>query len=493
MNFRHATLKRARTTAAALTLSVDRGAPEPLHLQITAQVRALILSRRAAPGARLPSSRTLAADLGAARSTVVLAFDQLAAEGYVETRRGSGAFVSRQLPNAAPHKRPSRERVLSSIAASGGRAAAWRPFQIDAADASLFPCVAWARLLQRSWRDHGARMLDAPDAFGWPPLRAAVSRHLREWRGLRCESEQVLVTSGVAEAIETIANVAFRPGESLFVEDPGYPAVASTLSRSGVKTIPVSIGAVGFDLAAALRRGGAGRVRGAFVAPSRHFPLGVTMPIASRLALLEWAERVGGQVVEDDYDSEYRYSGAPLPSLFGLDAGGRAIYVGSFSKVLSRSLRLGFVVLPERLVGPARDRMARRAGAASIVAQPALAEFIAGGDYAAHIRRTRRIYARRRDALTTASRAWGDLLALEPCHAGLHAVARFGPALAHLDCDRQAAAACLEAGVIATPLSRYCARRPGQIGLLLGFAAFSEDRLDDAARKLGRALATLRR
>ena len=484
--------RRARgAEGAALALSVDRGSATPLHAQLSAQLRAFVLAGRVAPGARLPSTRALAAELGIARSTAVLAAEQLVAEGYVEGRAGAGLFVSTRLPesprSAPPPRRPPAPPVPPAPPAP------WRPFAVGALDPALFPHEAWARLLQRGWRAHGAGMLRQPDPFGWAPLRAAIARHLGEWRGIDCDPGRVVVTAGMADATALVAACGFARGARVVVEDPGYPAIAEELLRCGLRPVPVRVEAGGLDAARIAADPAARGARGAFVAPARQHPLGGAMPVGRRLALLDWARRVDGLVVEDEYDGEYRYAGAPLPALTSLDRDGRVVHAGSFSKVLGRSLRLGYLVLPPALVDAARARLRDRPPAASIVAQPALAEFVASGDFAAHVRRTRRIYARRLEALLEAGRAWSGLLDMEPTDCGLHVVVRFGPRMpAGMD-DREVSAAVLEAGIVAQPLSASHARPPRRRGLLLGFAGFPEEVLAAAMRRLGRAAEDLAR
>jgi len=484
--------RRARgAEGASLALSVDRGSATPLHMQISAQLRAFVLAGRVAPGARLPSTRALAAELGVARSTAVLAAEQLAAEGYVEGRAGAGLFVSTRLPEpscpAPPPRRPPPPPATSPPPAP------WRPFAVGALDPELFPHEAWARLLQRGWRAHGGALLHRPDPFGWAPLRAAIARHLGEWRGIDCDPGCVVVTAGMADATALVAACGFPRGTRVVVEDPGYGAIAEELLRSGLRPVPVRVDAGGLDAARIAATPAARGARGAFVAPARQHPLGGAMPVDRRLALLAWARRVEGLVVEDEYDSEYRYAGAPLPALTSLDRDGRVAHAGSFSKVLGRSLRLGYLVLPPALVDAARAHLRERPAAASIVAQPALAEFVASGDFAAHVRRTRRIYARRLEALLDAGGAWRGLLDIEPTDSGLHVVVRFGPRMpAGID-DREVAAAALQAGIVAQPLSASHARPPRRRGLLLGFAGFPEEALAAAMRGLGRAAEELAR
>jgi GntR family transcriptional regulator/MocR family aminotransferase len=483
-------LRRARgAEGAALALSVDRAAPLPLHAQLAAQLRAFVLSGRVMPGARLPSTRAMAAELGIARATAVLAVEQLAAEGYAEGRRGAGLFVSRRLPEqtlgvAAPRPRLPRPSPPPP---------AWRPFAVSALDPELFPHDAWARLLQRGWRAHGAELLRRPDTFGWLPLRAAIARHLGEWRGIVCDPGQVAITAGVADATALVAACGFPRGARVVVEDPGYPAIAAELLRCGLRPVPIRVGAGGLDPSRLDIHAEARTARGVFVAPARQHPLGGAMPVGRRLALLDWARRVDGLVVEDEFDGEYRYAGSPLPALTSLDRAGRVVHVGSFSKVLSASLRLGYAVLPAALLGAAHAHLRAGPPTASVVAQPALADFVASGDFAAHVRRTRRIYARRLEALLQAGRPWRGLLDIEPTDCGLHVVVRFGPRMPARVDDRAIAAAALEAGVVAAPLSASHARPPRRHGLLLGFAGFPEEVLAAAMDRLGRAAVAVAR
>lgn len=476
-------LRRARgAEGATLALSVDRNSATPLHVQLADQLRAFVLAGRVAPGALLPSTRALAAELGIARSTAVLAAEQLVAEGYAEGRRGAGLFVSPRLPEDPLH--PPVPRRLD-MARSSPSPAPWVPFAVEASDPDLFPHKAWARLLQRGWRDHGAALMRRPDPFGWPALRAAIARHLREWRGIDCDGARVVVTAGVADAIGLVGACAFRAGDRVVVEDPGYPAIATELARGGLKPVPVRVDADGLDASHIGSVPAARGARGAFVAPARQHPLGGTMPVDRRLALLGWARRVDGVIVEDEYDGEYRYAGAPPPALTSLDSDGRVVHVGSFSKVLSRGLRLGYVVLPAPLVGRARVLLEARTPGASVVAQPALAEFIASGDFAAHVRRTRRIYARRLEALSAAGRAWRGLLDIEPTQCGLHAVVNFGPHIPARIGDRDVAAAARDAGIAVGALSAHYSMAPRRRGLLLGFAGFPEDVIAAAMDRLG--------
>jgi GntR family transcriptional regulator/MocR family aminotransferase len=472
--------------AAVAALSLDRRGGAALHVQLSSQLRQMILSARMPPGARLPSSRSLAEELGVSRATVVLAYDQLVSEGYIEGRKGAGVFVSPSLPEQVLQvdvsSRPAKRHLPRSTEAPTNQPA--QPFS-GAADPSLFPYRYWARLLHRIWRHPQTELVAAADAFGWPELRAAIARHLGEWRGIVCDREQIIITSGVVDATELIARSAFTAGNTIYVEEPGHPPLRRALRWSGLVPHAVLVDADGFDLDHARRHRPA---RGAIVTPSRQFPLGATLLLRRRLALLEWAASVDGYVVEDDFDSEYRYEGSPLPALMSLDRHGRAIYIGSFSKVLSPTLRLGFIVVPEHLVGSFRHQLKLRGAIASLFAQPVLAEFISEGAYATHIRRTRRIYARRLAFLLAQRDRLSGLLELSPASAGMHVVADLAPELARHMSDREAAKRAGEAGVTTPPLADFYALSPRRRGLLLGFAGFSEEACALAVGRLAGAL-----
>jgi GntR family transcriptional regulator/MocR family aminotransferase len=340
-------------------------------------------------------------------------------------------------------------------------------------------------LLHRIWRRPRAGFAAVPDAFGWPQLRAAIARHLGEWRGILSDGEQIIITSGVVDATDLIVHGAFAPRDVIYVEEPGHPTLRRALQRSGVVPHPALVDTDGFDIDRAIQSRGA---RGAIVTPSRQFPLGATLPLRRRLAMLEWASSVQGYVVEDDFDGEYRYQGLPLPALMSLDRHSRAIYIGSFSKVLSPALRLGFIVIPEHLIGSFRHYLKVRGTMASLFLQPVLAELLDEGAYATHIRRTRRIYAQRLRALLAWSHRLDGLLELCPVSAGMHVVADLAAPLAERMSDGEAAKRAEAAGIIVPPLADFYALRPRRRALLLGFAGFSEEASREALGRLAEAL-----
>jgi GntR family transcriptional regulator/MocR family aminotransferase len=320
--------------------------------------------------------------------------------------------------------------------------------------------------------------------MGWLPLRRAIADYLNAARGIAVTETQIAVTSGLAESVEIVVRARLSRGDTIAVEEPGYPLMVRALSGAGLVVKRVAVDEAGFD-AGRIGRG----VRAAVVTPSRHFPLGAVMPLARRLKLLEWSRSTGGILVEDDYDAEYRYQGAPLPALMSLEGEGRIFYLGSFSKVLSSTIRLGYLVAPGAAARGLRSAMEDIGGRASLVPQPALAAFMASGAFASHIRRMRRLYAARQAALVEAAgRHLAPWLLVAPEPAGMHLVAGQTPALARRMDDREASLRALRHGVHAPALSEYYGGTPRRQGLLLGYAGFTEAEIETAVRALARAL-----
>jgi GntR family transcriptional regulator/MocR family aminotransferase len=463
--------------AAASEIGIDRDDRAPIQQQIARQIRALVLSGRLTPQTRLPSTRALAEDLAVARVTVVEAYGQLLSEGYLVARAGSGTRVAAELPEsllAAPR--------LGKTAAPTQQYrphAPARPFRHGLVDWANFPHEDWGRLLGRFWRNPPLTLLEHNDPFGWPALREAIARHLFEWRGIRCLPEQVIITAGGADSFDLISRAVLRPGDKVWFEDPCYPAARRIFAQGGVDAVPVPVDGGGLIVSQAIAQ--APIARAAFVTPSRHYPTGVTMPLARRLELLEWAAQADAIVIEDDYDSEYRYVGKPLPALMSLDSRARVIYCGTFSKVFSPIVRLGYNVIPPDLVARVRAERGAIGAPASLLAQPALAEFMASGAFASHIRRMRRIYAARRRALIEALKPGdGRLYHVDAAPAGLQLLLRLPRGAS----DEKAVARLAGAGVEALSLSSHYAGRNRRQGLLVGFAGFSEAELQRAAGKL---------
>ncbi|SMF78252.1 transcriptional regulator, GntR family [Tistlia consotensis] len=500
-----------RAFVPLLSLSLDESAAEPLFRQLYGQLREAILSGRLPGGQRLPSSRLLAGELACSRNTVVGAFEQLLAEGYLEGRRGSGTYVSsvlpdelltaRGLPAPVPETAPApqlgrRGRRLAALTRPGERTrGGGTAFVPGLPDLAAFPFDVWGRLLGRFWRHPPERLARHGDTAGYLPLRRAVADYLGAVRALRVEPEQVFVTSGAQHAVDLAARLLLDPGDRVWLEDPGYVGLRGPLVAAGAEPVPLPVDGEGLSVAAGRAADGAAGCSGrlAIVSPSHQYPLGVVMSLARRLELLAWAREAGAWIIEDDYDSEFRYGGRPLAALQGLDAGGgRVVYLGSFSKVLFPSLRLGYLVVPPALVEPFRTARAALDDHPALTVQPALAAFIAEGHFAAHVRRMRALYQARQQALLAAAERHLDgLLLLRPDEAGMHLVAELAPDLAARITDREASERACAAGLIAPPLSAYRFGEAGPLrqGLLLGYAAVPEERMGEAVARLARALA----
>jgi GntR family transcriptional regulator/MocR family aminotransferase len=472
-------MSRPLFSAAILELGIDRRDKAHLQAQLARQLRSLVLMGRLKPQAKLPSSRALSSELGIARATVVDVYVQLISEGFLETRRGWGTQVAAQLPEAVltPPKSPNSPAPRPGIAKPVRNTAL--PFRTGLVDWESFPHAAWAKLLGKAWRNPAPALLTHEDAFGWPPLRAAIARHLFEWRGLACEPENVIVTGGIVNALDLIGRALLSKGDRVWVEEPGYPIARNVLAGLGAKPVPVAIDEEGLSIRYGLRKAPDARL--AFVTPARHYPTGVITQLSRRLELLEWAKSANATIIEDDYDSEYRYVGRPLPALMSLDQRGRVISMGSFSKVFLPALRLGFLVVPEKLIVRFREERALHGTSPSLIAQPALAEFMNAGLFGTHIRRMRRIYASRRKALLSAlAPGDGRLYTIDAAPSGLTLLLRLKP-----DQDDKAIVRRLEqAGIETQPLSGHFAGRGSDQGLLLGFAGFDEAELQRAAKRL---------
>jgi GntR family transcriptional regulator/MocR family aminotransferase len=477
-------------------VQLDPAADTPLYQQLYAEIRAAVLSGRLPAGARLPATRALAGALGLARSTVVNAFEQLLAEGYLESRVGAGTFVAADLPEAllplsalpAPADPPtsavglSQRGMLLATARvsviSTPRPA--QPFRHGLPDVGSFPLALWTRLLAQRYA--APTLLDYGDPAGHLPLRAAIADYLNAARGMHCRPEQVIIVSGSQQGLDLAVRLLLDPGDAVWLEDPGYLGARAALRAADATLIPVPVNTEGLDVAAGQAL--APQARMAYVTPSHQFPLGVTLTLARRLALLAWAEAAGAWILEDDYDSEFRYAGRPLAALQSLDRAGRVIYLGTFSKVLFPGLRLGYLVVPPSLVGAFTAARAITDRQASGVTQAALADFIAGGHFARHIRRMRTHYAARREALIAGLALLGEQIELLPATAGMHLTALLAPGVDDTALTRRAAAYQLDIA----PLSAYALGPLARGGLILGYAPFTPEAILAATQRLGRVV-----
>ncbi len=475
----------------------------PLHRQLYHALRRAILSGTLPAGARMPSTRAIAAETRVSRITAVIAYDQLIAEGYAEPRRGSGTYVSEALArngalrarrqSSAP--RPARLSTYGRriVAATRGQPPSWAPrrdalpydFRYGRPAITDFPHALWRRLLARRARRASFRAFDYGPPEGLPELRTALADYLRRSRAVVCDESQIVVVSGSQQGLDLVARVLFDAGDLVLLEEPHYAGARRVFRGMGARLRALPVGSEGLDVSRLAARHE--RFRAAYVTPSHQFPLGVVMSVARRLALLDWAARVGAYVVEDDYDSEYRYVGRPIESLQGLDRTGRVLYVGTFSKVLFPALRLGYLVLPPPLVGAFRTAKALADTGSATLEQGALADFMREGHYERYLRRSRARVGARRSALLAAVEAHlGDRVEVCGAEAGLHVVVWLRDV--HRDrlgglVERAAAA-----GVGVYSAASCYLRPPSRAGLLLGYASLEEEDIRRGIERLARCL-----
>lgn len=458
-------------------------------------LRAEILEGALRPGTRLPATRDLARQYGLARGTIVNAFDQLKSEGYVEGSIGSGTYVSKVLPDELLQVRrelspqlPAASRLKRRRSAYGKRVTAFPNFEIRPVRAfrsnqpalDLFPMDLWTKVATRRLRRASTGMLLACSPMGFRPLRDAVADYLNSSRGAKCTADQVAIVSGVQEALDMAGRIFLDPGDLVYMEDPGYIGASIVFKSLGAKISAVSLDGEGMSLPKRLRE-----AKLIYVTPGHQFPLGITMSLARRLELLEWARRAGALIFEDDYDSEYRYVGRPVPALQGLDRNGLVIYAGTFSKVLFPSLRLGYMVVPSDLVDSFSAMKSVTSRHAPVLEQAVLCDFIMEGHFAKHIRRMREVYAERLSVLLECGRQHlAGLMEISAIEAGLQTV---GWLQGGRKAD-QVAQAALERDVEMIPIALYAQGGVRGEGLQMGFAAVDANEIRRGVRELEQML-----
>jgi len=485
-----------RAGSAPLLIVLDRRTHVPLQRQVYSAIRQAILDGRLSPGTRLPASRTLADDLDVSRTTVVLAYESLLGEGYITSRGSAGSFVAsvRVDPSKPRVTRTARtvrdasveaatQRAVALASAAGGmpnvRPAAV-PFRTGEPALDLFPARLWARLYARRARRSTGALLGYGSEAGHRPLRSAIAAYVSAARGVRATPDQVILVRGTQQGVHLATRVLLAADDVAWVEDPGYGAARTLLGTTGASIAPIPVDAEGIVVAEGIRRAPHARV--AHVSASHHFPLGHTMSLARRLALLEWAGKAGTWVLEDDYDSEFRYVGAPIPSLQGLDTHERVIYLGTFSKTMFPALRLGYLIVPGAMVDVFRATQVLGDRIAPSLEHATLAEFIEDGHFTRHVRRMRGVYTERQDALLRAIRRELDGVAdASPTGTGMHLVAWLRDRA--IDAARVSRLA-YEAGIEAAPVSMYTVKAALPPGLLLGFAAVRPADMGPALRRL---------
>ncbi|TGB30621.1 PLP-dependent aminotransferase family protein, partial [Burkholderia thailandensis] len=494
---------------------VRGGGAQPIYRQLHRLLQQAILTRELPAGARVPSSRLLAAELGIARNTVTQVYEQLALEGYVSSATGRGTFVADSAPDeivGAPADSPPGARGAASAGAAarmesdpetepgfaprslsargtrlvGGAGVSKRQggaFMPGVPDVSRFPARVWTRLHNKYWRRLRPELLTYAPGGGLASLREALADYLRTSRSVRCAPEQIIVTTGIHQSIDLAVRLLTDPGDVIWTEDPCYWGVRSVMHVSGLTTRPIPVDEEGIAPAAA---DFAAPPKLMLVTPSHQYPLGMVMSLARRRMLLEYARQHGAWIIEDDYDSEFRYGSRPLASLQGLDTAGQVIYVGSFSKTLFPGLRVGYLVAPEPLAESFATASAELYREGQLLQQAVLAEFIAEGHFVSHIRKMRTLYGQRRQTLLDAlARRYGDALPAVGGDAGLHLVMRLPDGAD----DRAVARAALERDIVVRALSGYYADATrAASGLLLGYACVPEDEIARAFDTLSQAI-----
>lgn len=476
--------------AEVLDLAVlPRSAGEAKQAWVYRSIRQAILGGSLPRGARLASTRTLAARWAVSRGIVELAFEQLRLEGYISSRVGSGSRVSARLPeefSLQEISHPGAQSIAPPTAvALPTRVVAGLPFVARLADPALFPLDEWRSHVSRVLRSLSAQQLGDDDPCGDLALRGEIAAYLRATRGIRCDAGQLMIVTGIRQAIDLAARVVLREQGRVLLEDPAYLSAVPLFSLSSPRISPVRVDEEGISMDGIRQHADAALV---YVTPAHQAPLGLTMSVSRRLALLDWAKAHDAWVLEDDYDSEFNYSRAPLPALKALDHADRVIHCGSFNKSLYASLRIGYVVMPDALRPALRQLRATTGRSNSLVEQLALASFIRSGALSRHLRVSRSVYLRRRDIVLAELRAvLGEHLRVSGEHAGFHFVLWLPEGIGEHDVVQ----ACAGAKLTLQGLGEFCRERAMPPALVIGYAAAQDEVLRDAARRLAREIAAL--
>jgi GntR family transcriptional regulator / MocR family aminotransferase len=479
-------------------VTLDYRTKTAMYRQLYDWFRRAILDGRMRPGQRVPSTRSLAAELKISRIPVLNAYEQLLAEGYFETFVGAGTCVARSIPDdalTAPtgkarkgfqeivEKRGPRPMSRRGTALTKVLSRPWwdilGAFRVSLPALDHFPIGVWSKLVARHARRPPRGIMAYGDAMGYLPFREAIAEYLGAFRGVRCEPSQILVTTGSQQALQISAQVLLDPKDRVWVEEPGYPSARHAFMTAGAHLVPVRVDHEGMNVVEIIRRGPAARA--VYVTPSHQYPMGMTMGATRRMLLLSWAVRSGAWIIEDDYDSEFRFGSRPIASLQGLDTDGRVIYVGTFSKVLFPALRLGYVVVPKDLV-PAFAAARDAADVfSSTLYQAVLTDFIREGHFARHIRQMRMLYMERRKALVSAIQLhMGAMTEVMGAEAGMHLVTLLPQGIDDVAVSRRAA----QKGISAMPLSTCYLKPPTRGGLVLGFGGANALQIHEGIRKL---------
>ncbi|HEX7737065.1 MAG TPA: PLP-dependent aminotransferase family protein [Ktedonobacteraceae bacterium] len=495
--------KRRQALQNTTDLALNRTLAMPLHRQLYDRLRHAILSGQLHPGQALPSTRALASESGVSLNTVSNAYEQLCAEGYIERRVGQGTRVARDLPeifflpkgvppsNTAPDERRHATSLLSHLGEDLTRQAPVssiqtylrptppRAFRTGVPDLRAFPFQQWSQVAAHCARSLLRDMAHYQEIAGYYPLREAISNHVSITRGVHCQAEQVILVPGAQAALDIAARLLLNPGDLAWIENPGYLGAQRALLNAGAQLAPIPVTSEGIDVAIGQKRYPQGRL--AYVTPSHQFPSGITMHLSQRLALLQWAKQANAWILEDDYDSDYRFSGRPLDALQGLDLAQRVIYIGTFSKVLFPALRIGYLIVPPQLVPPFLSLCSSTHIHVPILDQLTLEAWMTKGYLLRHIRRMRDLYAARRALLIESlQKELGGSIEVQSPQAGLHLMGWLPPALDDQQIVQQAASCGLEI----IPLSALTLGSSQRGGLVLGYGAVNEQEIQAGVRQL---------
>jgi GntR family transcriptional regulator/MocR family aminotransferase len=477
-----------KTAGGALLSSIqlDPLSKAAKSVQLYSALRDIILSGGLRAGERLPASRVLAKETGVSRTTVIDAVDRLVSEGMLESRVGSGTFVTDTLEKQRPAvniAQPNQQslgkpKVSDTIRHAKPALAhrAWLPHRAGAFVTALpaldaFPMNHWSRISARHMRGDRSTVMGYGEPKGYAPLRRAIATHLSALKGINCDPEQIFITTGAQHAFSLIGHLFLNSGDKVWMENPGASGARNALLSEGADLVPVAVDEHGIDVADGQRK--AANFRLAFVTPSHQQPLGVVMSLARRFALLQAAEDAQAYIIEDDYDGEFYFGNAPQPALRSIDTNERVIYVGTFSKSLFPSLRLGFTVVPQRMVDVFDQLFTSWVSGPPTVTQAIVADFMAEGHFATHIRLMRRLYKARHEALISASGVLAGAVSVQPTTAGFHTPAFVASGIDEQTLINQAA----KEGVNLPPLSRYCLAPIAQRGFVVGFGSATPDEI----------------
>lgn len=496
-------------TASFVSLSgifLDREGKRPLHRQLYEELQRLILAGQLQPGTRLPPTRTLSKELNLSRSTVMQAINQLTAEGYIQGRVGAGTFVSCPLPESmlrvsasgngvgetavtpstknsqtAPRLSKRGQRLIQEPPDIPDKDPV--PFRPGIPEINQFPFNIWRKLMNKHWHSPAPQTLSYNDPAGYMPLREAIASHARTARGIRCTPEQVIMVSGTQQALHLIFHILTDPGDPVWIENPGYSGAKRAIQAAEAQFFPVPIDKEGLDVSFGIHHQPNARL--AYTCPSHQYPIGVTMSMTRRLQLLQWAQKADAWIIEDDYDSEYRFSGHPFAALQGLDNAGRVLYIGTFSKVLFPGLRLGYLIVPQNVREAFVAARAHFDRSSPWITQMVLNEFIREGHFARHIRKMRTLYAHRQRVLIGAIEAdCADWLTVDPAPAGLHMLGWLNEGVD----DTAVSAKLLTHGIDAPSLSSYSLTPLARGGLVLGYGALDEGRIRAGIKRMAAIL-----